>query len=121
MGQEQAMRPDESASDGGIAVGRFDVVVLPADRPFSCQHDQPVLHAMIAQGLHGLSVGCRSGGCGVCRVQVVSGQYISLPMSRAKVSPSDEAEGLVLACRIFPRSDLVIGPRPLPMAMSLVK
>jgi len=53
-----------------------------------------------------LPVGCRRGGCGICRVRVLSGEYDSGPMSRACVSAEDEAAGVVLACCIYPRSDL---------------
>ncbi len=53
-----------------------------------------------------LPVGCRRGGCGICRVRVLAGQYGSGPMSRAHVSPEDEAAGVVLACCIYARSDL---------------
>ena len=53
-----------------------------------------------------LPVGCRRGGCGICRVRVLDGQYRSDPMSRAHVSAEDEAAGIVLACCIYPLSDL---------------
>lgn len=53
-----------------------------------------------------LPVGCRRGGCGICRVRVQSGEYRSDAMSRAHVSQYDEAEGIVLSCCIYPLSDL---------------
>jgi ferredoxin len=53
-----------------------------------------------------LPVGCRRGGCGICRVRVLEGEYDSGPMSRAHVSAEDEAAGVVLSCCIYPRSDL---------------
>ncbi len=53
-----------------------------------------------------LPVGCRRGGCGVCRVRVTQGAYRSERMSRAHVSAHDEAAGVVLACCIYPQSDL---------------
>ena len=53
-----------------------------------------------------LPVGCRRGGCGICRVRVTGGQYRADVMSRAHVSAEDEARGLVLACCIYPLSDL---------------
>ncbi len=53
-----------------------------------------------------LPVGCRRGGCGVCRVRVLSGDYRSDVMSRAHVSAEDEAEGVVLACCIYAQSNL---------------
>jgi ferredoxin len=53
-----------------------------------------------------LPVGCRRGGCGICRVRVTSGDYRRAPMSRDHVSAEDEAAGVVLACCIYPLSDL---------------
>jgi ferredoxin len=53
-----------------------------------------------------LPVGCRRGGCGICRVRVLSGEYRSDLMSRSHVSAEDEAAGVVLACCIYPLSDL---------------
>jgi ferredoxin len=53
-----------------------------------------------------LPVGCRRGGCGICRVQVTQGQYRTDPMSRAHVSAEEEASGLVLSCCLYPLSDL---------------
>lgn len=55
-----------------------------------------------------LPVGCRRGGCGVCRVHVTGGQFRSDVMSRAHVSEADEAAGIVLACCIYPLFDLVL-------------
>ena len=53
-----------------------------------------------------LPVGCRRGGCGVCRVRVREGNFTRDPMSRAHVSAEEEAGGVVLACCIYPRSEL---------------
>lgn len=53
-----------------------------------------------------LPVGCRRGGCGICRVRVLSGEFRSDVMSRAHVSAEDEANGIVLSCCIYPLSDL---------------
>ncbi|MDQ0505828.1 2Fe-2S iron-sulfur cluster-binding protein [Xanthobacter agilis] len=59
-----------------------------------------------------LPVGCRRGGCGVCRVRVTGGNYRSDRLSRAHVSEQDEAEGLTLACCIYPLSPLSLRLEP---------
>lgn len=59
-----------------------------------------------------LPVGCRRGGCGICRVRVTAGSYRTTAMSRTHVSPDEEAEGVVLACAIYPRSDLSLRLEP---------
>lgn len=59
-----------------------------------------------------LPVGCRKGGCGVCRVQVLDGAYRTLPMSRAHVGEDDRRDGFVLACCVVPESDLAVRLAP---------
>lgn len=80
-----------------------------------CPPGTTVLRAMVAAGRRDLSVGCRSGGCGVCRVRVEQGDYTVGPMSAAQVDSVAAAQGVALACRLFPRTDLrvrAIGRRP---------
>jgi ferredoxin len=84
-----------------------------AGEAFACRSDQNLLTAMIAARQTGIKVGCRNGGCGVCRVQVSSGHFSSQKMTRSRISEADEAAGIVLACRISPLSDLGVKPFPL--------
>jgi len=57
-------------------------------------------------------VGCRRGGCGICKVRVLDGSYRATPMSRAHVSEEDQADGLVLACCVYPETDLTVASVP---------
>ncbi|MBC8751014.1 MULTISPECIES: 2Fe-2S iron-sulfur cluster-binding protein [Paraburkholderia] len=75
---------------------------------FGCPENATVLHAMAATGGRGIPLGCRGGGCGVCKVQVLSGRYHACKMSRACVSADEEARGTVLACRVSPLTDLSV-------------
>ncbi len=76
---------------------------------FVCKAGQNVLAAMEKLGHRGIPVGCRGGGCGICRVQVVAGaRYRTHKMSRAQVSAADEASGICLACKLIPEGDLVV-------------
>jgi ferredoxin len=59
-----------------------------------------------------LPVGCRRGGCGVCRVRVMVGDFRADKMSRAHISEEDEREGLVLSCCIYPLSELSLRLEP---------
>lgn len=84
----------------------FQIAVPDAALSFPCRDDQTVLGAMIQAGAGALQVGCRSGGCGVCRVQVLDGSYETGTMSHAQVSQADREQGIVLSCQLFPRGDL---------------
>jgi len=88
----------------------YAVSVEGAEASFTCSEDVSVLVAMHALGRSDIAVGCRGGGCGVCKVRVVSGRYAIGKMSRAHVTVEDERRGDVLACQIRPRSDLVVRP-----------
>lgn len=90
--------PDEGGGSGAAAVS------------FTVTGANPVLMAMMAQGAKAIPVGCRGGGCGVCRVQVVDGDYETKRMSRRHVSEEDEAEGYALACRLVAHGDLTVRP-----------
>jgi len=81
--------------------------------PFACSADSDLLSALQRTGLRAIPVGCRRGGCGVCRVRILNGEVVRKKMSRAKVSVADEKQNYALACCIFPRSDLTITPAPL--------
>ena len=59
-----------------------------------------------------LPVGCRRGGCGICRVRVVTGEFRADTMSRAHISAEDEQKGLVLSCCIYPLSELSLRLEP---------
>lgn len=91
----------------------YRISIAGAGCEFPCRADQSLLAAMVAAGKRALSVGCRSGGCGVCRIQILEGQFRAGFMNRAIVSPANEHSKLVLACRTFPQSDMRIEPKPL--------
>jgi len=75
---------------------------------FDCPEGQTVLIAMTRKGRTCLPVGCCAGGCGICKVKVLKGEYATKVMSRAKVSIEEETKGIALACRILPASDLTL-------------
>ncbi len=85
---------------------RHRVFIEDTQESFACDEAQSVLLGMEALGRKGIPVGCRNGGCGVCKVEVTSGQYVTRVMSRAHVSAEEEASGRALACRIRPTTDL---------------
>lgn len=87
---------------------QHQVTIHGTEHQFLCRADRSVLAAMVDCGQDALVVGCRSGGCGVCRVEVMEGQYHTGQMSGAQISALDRVGGVVLACQLFPRSALVL-------------
>jgi ferredoxin len=89
----------------------YRITIADGDEDFPCKDGQNVLRAMERLGRKGIPVGCRGGGCGICRVQVLdNGQYRTLKMSRAQISVEDEEVGMCLACKLIPQGDLRIRP-----------
>jgi ferredoxin len=85
----------------------FQITIENSGETFTCSPDNNVLRAMEQLGRKEIPVGCRGGGCGVCRVQVLDGgEYHTGKMSREQISEDDEAKGICLACKLVPDSDL---------------
>jgi ferredoxin len=63
-----------------------------------------------------LPIGCRRGGCGICRARVLKGNYRSEAMSQEHVLPEDRDVGIVLCCSIFALSDISLRLEPAPEA-----
>lgn len=86
----------------------FRITDLNTDTEFYCADDTSLLVGMERAGSRSISIGCRGGGCGVCKIDVVSGTFSGKRMSKAHISEEDIAAGTVLACRIIPLSDMSI-------------
>lgn len=93
---------------------RYTIRLADTETSFPCREDETVIAAMertldvtvLRRNGGAVPVGCRRGGCGVCRVRVLDGPYRVEAMSRAHVSEAEQAEGYALACRIVPEGDL---------------
>ncbi|WP_227814757.1 2Fe-2S iron-sulfur cluster binding domain-containing protein [Nitrogeniibacter aestuarii] len=85
---------------------QYRIELVNTKDSFTCRDDVDVLRGMERLNYRGIPVGCRGGGCGVCKVTVLSGDYETKKMSRAYVSEEEEQAGTVLACRLYARSDL---------------
>jgi len=85
---------------------RHEVTIKDTGEVFSCSEDQHLLQGMTSLGKRGIPSGCHGGGCGVCKVKITQGEVETLVMSRAYVTEEEEKEGIVLACRTFPRGSI---------------
>lgn len=84
----------------------FNVTIEETGESYRCADYRSLLEGMEQLGRKGIPVGCRNGGCGVCKVQILTGSYTTRVMSREHVSCDDEAAGRVLACRVKATSDI---------------
>ncbi len=115
-------QPDEETPVG--AAPRSFVVTIDGVGQVSAFSDERVLVSLErAQSLGRLPelrtrlpVGCRRGGCGICRARVLKGDYRSEAMSQMHVSPEDRDIGIVLCCSIFALSDITLRLESAPKA-----
>ena len=84
------------------------VTIEETGESYRCSDQETLLAGMEKLGKRGIPVGCRGGGCGVCKIEIVSGSYVTRRMSREFVSVEDEAAGRLLACRVRPTGDVVL-------------
>lgn len=91
-------------------VTRHRIRVAGEEGDWTCREDEPVLFALERRPQRAVRVGCRQGGCGACRVKVLSGEYDTGKMSSAHVSDEEAGAGYALSCRLYPRSDLEVEP-----------
>lgn len=94
-------------SSAGILAASIEIEDVCSGRRFRCAHGQNLLAALKAGG-SALRVGCRNGGCGVCKVRILGGEIDGGRMSVAHVDERERQRGVVLACRAIPKTDLLI-------------
>lgn len=82
----------------------FKVTVRQFDRPLEVEMGDTILAAALASDLP-YPHGCRSGNCGACKSELLSGEVEMSPYSEFALSAEEKARGLILACRSVPWSD----------------
>lgn len=84
------------------------LTVLPDDERVLVKPGETILAALSASGF-GYRIGCRRGGCGVCKVDLRSGSVSYGAVVSDEVLTADElADGTVLSCRAIPDGDIII-------------
>ncbi len=85
----------------------FSVKIEGRDDPVAVEMGQTVLEAALAEGVP-YPHGCRSGNCGACKSRLISGEVEMSPFSDFALTEDEKRDGLVLACRSVPWSDVEI-------------
>jgi CDP-4-dehydro-6-deoxyglucose reductase len=86
---------------------RVKVTVLPSNREFEAEPNEPILTAALRQHLN-LPHSCKGGSCGLCRARVLRGRYEYPDGRPIGIDAADEAAGHALICRARAVEDLVI-------------
>jgi ferredoxin len=84
------------------------IVILPDDVRAEAGADETLLSAMGRAGLR-YRVGCKRGGCGICKVRLLGGEVrYERPIADSVLSDDERVEGVCLSCRAVPLTNVVI-------------
>lgn len=90
----------------GIVVTRT-VHIRQTGRPIAVGDKQTILAAALDAGV-AFPHGCRSGRCGACKSRLLSGEVDLLAHTRFALTAEEKAQGLILACRAQPLTDIEV-------------
>ncbi|MDD2815584.1 MAG: 2Fe-2S iron-sulfur cluster binding domain-containing protein [Thiotrichaceae bacterium] len=91
------------------ACSNHHIRLLQTGESYECSSAESLLHGLCKIGRKGIPKGCLNGGCGICKVAIRHGHVKKIgAMSRAHISEQEEAQGVLLACRIAPVDDVEI-------------
>ena len=85
----------------------YIITLLPFEKQFTCGDNETILEAAIKQGFN-LRYGCKHGGCGMCKAQVVEGEVDNTEASSFALLDFEKQQGFSLLCCAYPESDVSI-------------
>ena len=86
----------------------YDVTILPDGVRVTVGDDETLLRALSRAGLR-YRVGCKRGGCGICKVQLKLGEVrYERPIADSVLTDDERVEGICLSCRAVPLTNIVI-------------
>jgi CDP-4-dehydro-6-deoxyglucose reductase len=84
------------------------VTILPDGIQVVAEPEETLLRALGRAGLR-YRVGCKRGGCGICKVQLLGGEVrYERPIAVSVLSDDERVEGVSLSCRAVPLTNVVI-------------
>jgi len=85
-----------------------EVTILPDGIRATADQNETLLRALGRAGLR-YRVGCRRGGCGICKVRLLLGEgRYERPIAASVLSDDEQVEGICLSCRAVPITNVVI-------------
>lgn len=93
----------------------FHLTIEGSDEVIICQKNETILLSLVRHRFAKIPVGCRKGGCGICKIKVTQGEFEAEKMSAAHVPEFEKGLNFTLACRTYPKSNLkfkIIHPKP---------
>jgi CDP-4-dehydro-6-deoxyglucose reductase, E3 len=88
-----------------VADRRYTIRFDPPGDTVTCGEGETVLAAIMRSGAK-VMFGCRGGGCGTCKMRLISGRVDHGRCSVAVLPEAEREEGAFLSCQARPLSDL---------------
>lgn len=95
------------------------VTIEPSGHAFDLKDGETLLEGALREG-YGLPYGCRSGACGTCKGQIVSGDVDLGAYSASALTDEEVKQGKALLCLARAKSDVVIEARVLAGVKDIV-
>jgi CDP-4-dehydro-6-deoxyglucose reductase len=87
------------------------ITVHPSGEMIYLAPDETVLSGLYKAG-YAYAIGCRRGGCAVCKVDCLSGQFdYDHPIADSVLTTGERTDGTCLTCRAVPKGDITIEMR----------
>jgi ferredoxin len=97
-------RSHETANwQGGV----YTITLSPVGNTVPCSPEETVLAAILRSGAS-VMYGCRGGGCGTCKMRVISGHVEHGRCSAAVLLEEEKESGWFLSCQARALTDLTI-------------
>ena len=88
-----------------------NLTIHPTGEVIYLEPGETVLGGLYKAG-YAYTIGCRRGGCAICKVDVLEGEFTyDHPVADSVISDEERTDGTCLSCRAVPDSDLTIEMR----------
>lgn len=88
---------------------KYEIRDAESGMTFIGRDDESIFRAMHKSGRSLFKGGCEGGGCGICKIRILEGEYETFKkMSRRHVTEEEEAQGIVLACCVRPAGNITL-------------
>ena len=85
-----------------------EITILPDGMRVTAGGNETLLRALGRAGLR-YRVGCKRGGCGVCKLHLLEGEVrYERPIADSVLSDDERVEGICLSCRAVPLTNVVV-------------
>jgi CDP-4-dehydro-6-deoxyglucose reductase len=87
------------------------VTIHPTGEVIYLEPEETVLSGLYKAG-YAYTIGCRRGGCGICKVDCREGGFsYNRPIADTVITPEECTDGTCLSCRAVPDGDITIEMR----------